>query len=53
MTLATLLLVAISVLVVSALPSWGYRDVRTCYSLEIFQIGLLGPGILLVLILMG
>ncbi len=53
MTLATLLFVAVSVLVMSALPSWGYKGRRICYSLDIFEIGLLGTGISLLLIFMG
>lgn len=53
MILRTLLLVDLSVLVVSALPSWGYRDGGTCYSLDIFEIAFLGAGILMLLMLMG
>ncbi|MGH8577769.1 MAG: hypothetical protein ACREXX_05785 [Gammaproteobacteria bacterium] len=53
MTLTTLLLVTLSVLAVSALPSWGYRDGGTCYSLDIFEIALIGAGILMLLMLMG
>lgn len=53
MTLTTLLLVDLSVLLVSLLPSWGYRDGGTSYSLDIFEIALLGAGILTLLILMG
>ncbi len=52
MTLTTLLLVALSVLVVSALPSWGHRDGGPYYSLDVFQIALLGTGIVTLLMLM-
>jgi hypothetical protein len=53
MTLTTLLLVDLSVLLVSVLPAWGYRDGGTWYSLDIFEIAVLGAGILMLLILMG
>ena len=52
MTLTTLLLVDLSVLLVSVLPAWGYRDGGTWYSLDIFEIAVLGAGILMLLILM-
>ncbi|MGQ0594061.1 MAG: hypothetical protein ACT4QB_15880 [Gammaproteobacteria bacterium] len=53
MTLTTLLLVDLSVLVVSAFPSRGDRDGETWYSLDIFEIALLGAGILTLLMLIG